>query len=59
MWDANEEQGGARGILTLMAGGQASEDSQKLVAQKRHEMNSPLIGMVRGRYRNNRCTAAW
>ena len=34
MWDANEEQGGARGILTLMAGGQASEDSQKLVAQK-------------------------
>ena len=34
VWDANEEQAGAKGILTLMAGGQASEDSQKLVAQR-------------------------
>src|SRR5215217_5487736 len=34
LWDANEEQAGAMGILALMAGGQASEDSQKLVAQK-------------------------
>lgn len=34
LWDANEEQGGRAGILTLMAGGQASEDSQKLVAHE-------------------------
>ncbi len=32
-WDANEEQAGEVGILTLMAGGQASEDTQKIVAQ--------------------------
>jgi monoamine oxidase len=34
VWEANEEQPGQSGILTLMAGGQASEDSQKLVAQQ-------------------------
>jgi monoamine oxidase len=34
VWDANEEQPGRAGILTLMAGGQASEDSRKLVAQE-------------------------
>jgi monoamine oxidase len=34
LWDANEEQGGRPGILTLMAGGQASEDSRKIVAQQ-------------------------
>ncbi|HEU4685656.1 MAG TPA: NAD(P)/FAD-dependent oxidoreductase [Nitrospira sp.] len=34
LWDANEEQGRRPGILTLMAGGQASEDSRKLVAQE-------------------------
>ena len=33
-WDANEEQAGEAGILTLMAGGQASEDTQKIVAQR-------------------------
>lgn len=33
MWDGNEEQRGRAGILTLMAGGQASEDSRKIVAQ--------------------------
>lgn len=33
-WDANEEQAGKAGILTLMAGGQASEDTQKIVAQR-------------------------
>lgn len=33
-WDANEEQVGEVGILTLMAGGQASEDTQKIVAQR-------------------------
>jgi monoamine oxidase len=33
-WDANEEQAGQAGILTLMAGGQASEDTQKIVAQR-------------------------
>lgn len=33
VWDANEEQPGRAGVLTLMAGGQASEDSQKIVAQ--------------------------
>jgi monoamine oxidase len=32
-WDANEEQAGEVGILTLMAGGQASKDTQKIVAQ--------------------------
>jgi len=32
-WDANEEQAGEAGILTMMAGGQASEDTQKIVAQ--------------------------
>ena len=32
-WDANEEQAGEAGILTLMAGGQASEDTQKILAQ--------------------------
>ena len=36
-WDANEEQAGEVGILTLMAGGQASEDTQKIVAQRRVE----------------------
>jgi monoamine oxidase len=34
VWDANEEQRGRAGILTLMAGGQASEDTQKIVAQQ-------------------------
>ena len=34
IWDANEEQRGPAGILTLMAGGQASEDSQKILAQE-------------------------
>jgi monoamine oxidase len=33
IWDANEEQRGSTGILTLMAGGQASEDTQKILAQ--------------------------
>lgn len=33
IWDGNEEQRGRAGIVTLMAGGQASEDSQKIVAQ--------------------------
>jgi len=33
IWDGNEEQRSRAGILTLMAGGQASEDSQKIVAQ--------------------------
>lgn len=33
LWDANEEQAGEAGILTLMAGGQASVDTQKIVAQ--------------------------
>jgi len=32
VWDANEEQPGHAGILTVMAGGQASEDMQKIVA---------------------------
>jgi monoamine oxidase len=34
IWDGNEEQAGGAGILTLMAGGQASEDSRKIVAQE-------------------------
>jgi monoamine oxidase len=34
IWDGNEEQRGRAGILTLMAGGQASEDSQKIVEQE-------------------------
>ena len=34
IWDANEEQRGRAGILTLMAGGQASEDSQKILTQE-------------------------
>ena len=34
IWDANEEQHGPIGILTLMAGGQASEDTQKILAQE-------------------------
>ncbi|HSC56067.1 MAG TPA: NAD(P)/FAD-dependent oxidoreductase [Nitrospira sp.] len=34
VWDANEEQRGPAGILTLMAGGQASEDTQKIMAQE-------------------------
>jgi monoamine oxidase len=34
VWEANEEQTGQAGILTLMAGGQASEDTQKLMAQQ-------------------------
>ena len=33
-WDANEEQAGEVGILTLMAGGEASEDTQRIVAQR-------------------------
>ena len=34
IWDANEEQRGRAGILTLMAGGQASEDTQKILSQE-------------------------
>jgi monoamine oxidase len=34
IWDANEEQRGPAGILTFMAGGQASEDTQKILAQE-------------------------
>lgn len=34
IWDGNEEQRGRAGVLTLMAGGQASEDSRKIVAQE-------------------------
>jgi monoamine oxidase len=34
IWDANEEQHGPAGILTLMAGAQASEDTQKILAQE-------------------------
>ena len=34
IWDANEEQHGPAGILTLMAGGQASEDTQKILGQE-------------------------
>jgi monoamine oxidase len=34
IWDANEEQRGPAGILTLMAGAQASEDTQKILAQE-------------------------
>ena len=34
IWDANEEQRGRAGILTLMAGGQASEETQKILAQE-------------------------
>jgi monoamine oxidase len=34
IWDANEEQRGRAGILTLMAGGQASEDTRKILAQE-------------------------
>ena len=34
IWDANEEQRGSAGILTLMAGGQASEETQKILAQE-------------------------
>ena len=37
IWDSNEEQRGRAGILTLMAGGQASEDSRKIVAQEGFE----------------------
>jgi monoamine oxidase len=42
IWDANEEQRGRLGILTLMAGGQASEDTQKILAQQ------GVDGLVRG-----------
>ena len=34
IWDANEEQHGPAGILALMAGAQASEDTQKILAQE-------------------------
>ena len=34
IWDSNEEQRGRAGIITLMAGGQASEDTRKIVAQE-------------------------
>ena len=34
IWDANEEQRGRAGILTLMAGGQASEETRKILAQE-------------------------
>jgi monoamine oxidase len=42
VWDANEEQRGSEGILALMAGGQASEDTQKILAQE------GVQGLVRG-----------
>ena len=42
IWDANEEQRGRAGVLTLMAGGQASEDTQKILAQE------GVQGLVRG-----------
>ncbi len=44
VWDANEEQPGRAGIVTLMAGGQASEDCRKLVAQ---EGVDALVGSLR------------
>ncbi|HEY6085203.1 MAG TPA: NAD(P)/FAD-dependent oxidoreductase [Nitrospira sp.] len=34
VWEANEEQQGRAGILTLMAGGQASEETQALLARQ-------------------------
>jgi monoamine oxidase len=33
IWDANEEQRGTTGILSFMAGGQASEETQKMLAR--------------------------
>src|SRR3954471_22245084 len=33
IWEGNEEQPGVRGILTLMAGGTASEETQAMVAR--------------------------
>lgn len=34
IWDGNEEQPGRAGILTLLAGGSASTETQKLVAER-------------------------
>jgi monoamine oxidase len=34
MWDGNEEQRGRTGILTLLAGGSASRETRKLVAER-------------------------
>jgi monoamine oxidase len=34
VWDGNEEQQGASGILTLMAGGRASTDTQAMLADR-------------------------
>ncbi len=34
IWDGNEEQRGRTGILTLLAGGSASRDTRKLMAQR-------------------------
>ncbi|MGQ0695406.1 MAG: flavin monoamine oxidase family protein [Nitrospiraceae bacterium] len=34
MWDGNEEQRGRAGILTLLAGGSASRETRKLVAER-------------------------
>ena len=33
IWEGNEEQAGTRGILTLLAGGSASEETQAMVAR--------------------------
>lgn len=48
-WDANEEQAGEIGILTLMAGGQASEDTQKIVAKRGLEGLVDALGWLGSR----------
>jgi monoamine oxidase len=47
IWDSNEEQRGRSGILTLMAGGQASEDSQKIVSQEGAEGLVRALGWLK------------
>jgi monoamine oxidase len=34
LWDGNEEQGGKNGILSLLAGGSASAETRKLIADR-------------------------
>lgn len=48
-WDASEEQAGEAGILTLMAGGQASEDTKKIVAQRGVEGLVDALGWLGSR----------
>jgi monoamine oxidase len=46
VWDGNEEQGGRPGILSLLAGGQASVDLQAILMAEGHEGVARRLGWM-------------